>query len=267
MCLHGGMTSPLPLAVVRAGDAGSTVLVLHGGGGPGTVAPLVARLAERHRVIAPTIPGWNGTPRAERIATIDDVAAAFLDLLREEDLTGVAVVGSSIGGWIASAMAVDDADEGRIDRVVLIDALGALVPGEPIRDVSGLDPRGLAEHSWHDPERFLATLAAMPPEATHAMQRNQAALQALAGDPYMHDPRLLARLAAVRVPALGVWGASDGVVTPAYGRAMLAAFPVSRFEVVPEAGHLPHLEQPARTAAVLDPFLDRPASPALSSRA
>jgi pimeloyl-ACP methyl ester carboxylesterase len=261
------MTSTLPLSTVRAGDSGSTVLVLHGGGGPGTVAPLVARLAERHRVIAPTIPGWNGTPRSERIATIDDVAAAFLDLLREEDLEHVAVVGSSIGGWIASAMAVLDAAEGRIDRVVLIDAVGALVPGEPIRDVSGLDPRGLAEYSWHDPERFLATLSAMPPEALRAMQGNQVALQALAGDPYMHDPHLLPRLAAVRVPVLGVWGGSDRVVTPAYGRAMLAAFPDSRFEVVPEAGHLPHLEQPARTAAVLDPFLDRPASPALSSRA
>ena len=38
-------------------------------------------------------------------------------------------------------------------------------------------------------------------------------------------------------------------------RAMVAAFPHSRFEVVPEAGHLPHLEQPARTFAALDPFL------------
>ncbi|GAA4734676.1 alpha/beta hydrolase [Amnibacterium soli] len=249
------MTSSLTTA--RAGDTGSTALVLHGGGGPGTVAPLVARLAERHRVIAPTIPGWDGTPRDPRIATIDDVAAAFLGLLREEDLTAVAVVGSSIGGWVASAMAVLDADEGRLDRVVLIDAVGALVPDEPIREVAGLDPAALAAFSWHDPQRFLATLAALPAEARAGAQRNQAALQALAGDPYMHDPALLDRVGAVRVPVLGVWGASDRVVTPAYGRAMLAAFPDSRFEVVPEAGHLPHLEQPERTAAVLDPFLDR----------
>jgi pimeloyl-ACP methyl ester carboxylesterase len=54
---------------------------------------------------------------------------------------------------------------------------------------------------------------------------------------------------------LGIWGASDAVVAPAYGRAMLAEFPHSRFEVLPEAGHLPHLEQPARAFALLDPFL------------
>jgi pimeloyl-ACP methyl ester carboxylesterase len=83
----------------------------------------------------------------------------------------------------------------------------------------------------------------------------------------MHDPRLLARLADVRIPVLGIWGSSDRVVTPAYGRAMLAAFPESRFEVVPEAGHLPHLEQPARTLALLDGFLDQAARAAVQSGA
>lgn len=261
------MTVPTPLSTVRAGDTGTTVLVLHGGGGPGTVAPLVAHLADRHRVIAPTVPGWNGTPRSERIRTIEDVAAVLLDLLQEEDLEHVAVVGSSIGGWIASTMAVLDADRGRIDRLALLDAVGVDVPGEPIRDISGLDPRGLAAYSWHDPERFLRTLATMPDEALRAAQQNRIALQALAGEPYMHDPHLLPRLAGVRIPVLGIWGASDRVVTPAYGRAMLAAFPDSRFEVVPEAGHLPHLEQPERTAAVLDGFLDQRAPAALQSRA
>lgn len=250
----------------RAGTAGSTVLVLHGGGGPGTVAPLVAHLAERHRVIAPTIPGWDGTPSDGDLRTVDDVAAAFLGLLQDEGAESVAVVGSSIGGWIAAAMALLDADRGRIDRVALLDAVGVEVPGEPIRDVSGLDPRGLAAVSWHDPERFLATLASLRPGAAQVLQQNQAALRALAGDPYMHDPQLLPRLADVRVPVLGVWGASDRVVTPAYGRALLAAFPAGRFALVPEAGHLPHLEQPAAVFALLDPFLAQDGSAPLQSR-
>ncbi|RIX30644.1 alpha/beta fold hydrolase [Amnibacterium setariae] len=240
-------------------SSGFPVLVVHGGGGPATVAPLVAHLAARHRVLAPTIPGFDGTTRRDAIRSVDDVAAAFLDLLAEEGLERVAVVGSSVGGWVASAMAVQDAGRvgqvGRVGRVVLIDAVGVDVPDEPIRDVAGLDPRSLAPFSWHDPDRFLASLPAPTPESLQRFQGNQAALHALAGDPYMHDPGLLERLSTVRVPVLGIWGASDRVTTPAYGRAMTAAFPGSRFEAVAEAGHLPHLEQPERVLALLDAFL------------
>jgi pimeloyl-ACP methyl ester carboxylesterase len=69
----------------------------------------------------------------------------------------------------------------------------------------------------------------------------------LAGDPYMHDPDLLGRLDSVKVLTLVIWGASDRIVTPAYGRAMTDA--------IPGAGHLLHLEQPMATYAVLDTFL------------
>jgi pimeloyl-ACP methyl ester carboxylesterase len=261
------MTSRIPLQTSRAGDTGSTVLVLHGGGGPATVAPLVVHLSQQHRVIAPTLPGWNGTVRPEEVATIDDVALALLDLLRSEDLADLAVVGSSVGGWIASAMAVLDADRGRIDRVVLLDSVGVDIPGEPIRDVSGLAPRELATYSWHDPDRFVLDPTTLPASALQTMRANMAAMRVLAGDPYMHDPHLLRRLSEVRVPVLGIWGASDRVVTPRYGRAMLAAFPASRFEVVQEAGHLPHLEQPERTFALLDDFLAQPVPAGLQSRA
>ena len=48
---------------------GRPVLVLHGGGGPGTVAGLVAHLAKTHRVLAATLPGWNGTPRPGELSS------------------------------------------------------------------------------------------------------------------------------------------------------------------------------------------------------
>ena len=73
----------------------------------------------------------------------------------------------------------------------------------------------------------------------------------------MGDPGLLGRLGAVRVPTLMVWGASDRIVTPAYGQAVARAVPGARFVEIPEAGHLPQLEAPDATWAAIDPFLAR----------
>src|ERR1700744_6617068 len=41
-----------------------------------------------------------------------------------------------------------------------------------------------------------------------------------------------------------------------YGRAYAASFPDSRFESIPEAGHLPHLEQPEQVLAAIHRFAD-----------
>jgi pimeloyl-ACP methyl ester carboxylesterase len=51
-----------------------------------------------------------------------------------------------------------------------------------------------------------------------------------------------------------VWGESDRVFTPGYGAALAAAIPGARFELVAKAGHLPQLEQPEATLALLDGF-------------
>lgn len=229
---------------------GRPVLVLHGGGGPFTVAGLAAHLAGTARAIAPTHPGWDGTARPEWFTGIDDLALAYLHLIGDLGLKDVLVVGSSLGGWTAAEMAVRD-NAGVITGLVLIDAVGVRIPGEPITDFFALDARGLAEHSWHDPDRFYADPATVPAEQAARQQANVATMRVLAGDPYMHDPKLLRRLARVTVPTRLIWGESDRIVTPAYGAAYAAAFPDATFHTVPKAGHLPHIEQPEATYALL----------------
>ncbi|MFI6335997.1 alpha/beta fold hydrolase [Streptomyces sp. NPDC050535] len=245
----------LPLTLTESGPPGGRVaLVLHGGGGPDTVRGIAAHLAGRMRAVVPTHPGWNGTERPGRLAGIGDLAAAYLRWLRDEGHRDVLVVGSSIGGWTAAEMALRD-EEGLITGLVLVNSVGVAVPGEPIRDILGLGPREIAAYSFHDPAR-LPVGPAVTPERAAVQRADMATVRALAGDPYMHDPTLLDRLGRVRTPALVVWGESDRVVTPAYGRALAAALPGGRFVTVPEAGHLPHLEQPAATFAALDAYLD-----------
>ena len=241
---------------IRLSEAGSgaAALVLHGGGGPATVQPIATHLAESHRVLLPTHPGWNGSTRPARLTRIGDLATAYLDVLGELELADVLVVGSSLGGWIALEMALRDAGE-RVGRLVLIDSVGVEVPGQPIRDFFALDARGVAEYSYHDGDRFYVDPTTLPAEQLAARQGNMATMRVLAGEPYMHDPGLLGRLGEVSVPTLVLWGESDRIVTPGYGRALAAAIPGARFELLREAGHLPQIEQPEATFRAIDAFL------------
>lgn len=243
----------MDLTITEAGS-GRPALVLHGGGGPGTVAAVAAHLAATHHTITPTHPGWGGTERPGWLTGIDDLALAYGDLLADRDLRDVLVVGSSLGGWIGAEMAVRDA-AGRIGALVLIDATGIDVPGEPIVDFFALDARGVAEHSYYDADRFYVDPATVPPAQLAERGANLATMRVVAGEPYMHDPKLRRRLARVTVPTLAIWGDSDRIVTPAYGRAYADSFADGRFALVPRAGHLPHIERPEATFELLDAFV------------
>ncbi|MFE4856826.1 alpha/beta fold hydrolase [Streptomyces sp. NPDC056670] len=246
------MTSDLVLAV--SGPAtGRPVLVLHGGGGPATVAPIAEHFAASALALLPTHPGWNGTPRPDGLTRIADLAIGYLRVLRDRGLSDVLVVGSSLGGWIGAEMAAADT-EGLISGLALVDAVGIEVEEEPVRDFFALDARGVATYAYYDSERFYVAPEDLPAERRAAMAGNMAALRLFAGGPAMADPSLRARLAQVATPALVLWGEADRIVTPAYGSAYAAAFENARFATVPQAGHLPHLERPERTFALLDAF-------------
>lgn len=237
------------------------VLVLHGGGGPATVAPIAGHYASKHPVLAPTLPGWNGTSRPDAIDGIPTLARGYLDALLVLGLHETIVIGSSLGGWMALEMAAtavsDQRYAGVLSGIAVINGTGITVEGEPIADVSALDARGLAELAWFDPKRGYLDPATLTTEQQEGQAANQATIRAVAGDPYMHDPTLLARLAAISVPAAVLWGEADRVVTPAYGRALAAAIPGAEFAVIERAGHLPQLENAGALFGKLDPFVSK----------
>jgi pimeloyl-ACP methyl ester carboxylesterase len=206
-------------------------------------------------VLLPTHPGWDGTPRPEAVTDIPSLAAIYLQLLSDRGLRDVLVIGSSLGGWIAAEMAASDTEH-RIGRMVIIDGAGIDVPEHPIVDFFSLTPRQIAEHSWHDPERGFIDPDTVPPERVAVQRSNLQTMAVYTSENGMHDPVLQAKLSRIDIPVLVVWGASDRVFTPDYGRAYAAEFPDSRFELIAEAGHLPQLEQPAATFSVIDRWLD-----------
>lgn len=214
-------------------------LVLHGGGGVATVRGFADLLAERThaRVLVPTHPGFGGTPRSAELATTRDLAVAYVALLDELDLVDVTVIGNSFGGWVAAEIALCDSP--RVSGAVIVDGIGIEVDAHPMTGVAGVAPADLAKLSFHDPAK-----APRPPAGGGSgPSPDVAALIGYAG-PTMSDPTLIERLAGLEVPVQVVWGESDGIVSPAYGKAYADAMPLSTFTTLPRAGHLPQLEAP-----------------------
>jgi pimeloyl-ACP methyl ester carboxylesterase len=231
---------------------GRPILLLHGGAGPQSVAAFGERLAAAlpARVLVPVHPGFDGTPRPEALHDMAGLAAAYRDLLDRLELDDVTVVGNSIGGWIAAELALLGSP--RVRRLVLVDAVGIEVPGHPIVDFFSLGIDAVADYSYHEPDRFRIDPAALSDADRARLAGNRAALETYAGRG-MADPSLRARLAAVDVPTLVVWGESDRIADPEYGRALADAIPGAEYRVLRGAGHLPQIETPDALIDVIRP--------------
>jgi pimeloyl-ACP methyl ester carboxylesterase len=243
---------PVPVTYSDQGT-GRTYLMLHGGGGPQSVTGFAGQLAktESARVITPVHPGFAGTPRPDGLTTVAGLARLYAGLLDALDLTGVTVIGNSIGGWIAAEMAVLGSP--RITGLLLVDAVGIEVPGHPVADFFSLTLDQVAELSYHDPDRFRINPETMPAEQRAAMAGNRQALAVYAGTA-MAGPDLRDRLGRVSVPTSVIWGDSDRIADAEVGRAFAAAIPGARFRLLPATGHMPQLESPDLLLAAIAEF-------------
>ena len=230
---------------MEAHGSGRPLLLLHGGAGPQSVAGFAQLLAAdgNCRVLAPTHPGFGGTPRPEFMNSIATLASLYQMLLEDLDVEGATVIGNSVGGWIGAELALRGTP--RVERLVLIDAVGVEVAGHPVADVSGLSLPEIQALSFHDPAPFRVDPAAMPEAQRAIVTSNGEALAAYTKTPEMADPGLRQRLADIAIPTLVLWGESDRIVDVEYGRAYAGAIPGARFAVLPSTGHMPQLETPA----------------------
>src|SRR3712207_3737731 len=66
---------------------------------------------------------------------------------------------------------------------------------------------------------------------------------------------LVDRLPSLKIPTLFVWGARDWVFPEAQARDAVAHLPEGSLALIPECGHMPHVECPDRFLAALGEFL------------
>ncbi|MBM7061278.1 alpha/beta hydrolase [Pseudomonas sp. UL073] len=230
----------------------------------------VEQLKGRHRVIRLDLPGFGLTgPAADgdyRVARYTRLLGKLLDQLGVQH---VSVAGNSMGGLLAWHLAL--AEPQRVQRLVLVDAAG--YPLEPAKmpltlrvlTAPALQPlwrkvrsRQLAEYSVRavvgDPGQprpdIVERLYTLGLREGNRQARDDVAAQALSDfDDYP-------RIAELRVPTLIIWGGRDRLVPPEHALRFKRDIPGSRLAMFSDLGHVPQEEDPVRSVAVLQNYLD-----------
>ncbi|MBI1816489.1 MAG: alpha/beta hydrolase [Deltaproteobacteria bacterium] len=239
------------------GGRGEPLLVLHPEYAANLWPPYLDRLAMHFRVLAPDHLGFGDSERPDWLDGIDDLVLHYADLLDAMEIPRCAVLGSSLGGWIAAALAMTY--PARVTRLVLVGAAGLKVDGVPRYDVFLNQVEDTLRHLFHDESRAAQLLPTeYGPEVLVRGYREATTLARLAWNPYLYDPKLERRLARITAPTLVVWGEQDTFLPPAYGEAYARAIPGATLRTVAECGHLVAFEQTAAFIELTTEFLLRP---------
>lgn len=243
------------LEVLRRGT-GHPLLMLHGFAPIDPRAPFLDLLARHTEIIAPSHPGFGHSPLPADFDTVYDLVRLYLDILEDLPYPRITLLGFSFGGWIAAELAA--ACSHRLDKLILVDALGIKISDRETRDIGDIfntSPEEVRRMTWHDANRFAPDFDAMSDDELIAHARNRDAICLYGWNPYMHNPRLTRWLHRIKLPTLVLWGTGDRIVTPEYGRAYSRLIPGARFELIGRAGHHPQVEQPEEFAARVASFL------------
>ncbi len=221
-------------------------------------------LANTFRIITPDLPGFGDSPALANPTTeaMADAVAALLDDLQLTD--PVVLGGCSMGGYVALAFAGkypqrlrglllsdtkadadDDAAKAGRDKMI---AAADTLTGESV--IAALLPKQLSNTTRDNRPTVVDEVKRIG--AAQSVAGIVAAQKAMRDRP---DSRPV--LGQIRVPTLVVVGEHDPITPPAVAKAMAAAIPGSRLEVIPTAAHLPNLEASSEFNTVVRGWLER----------
>ena len=259
---------------------GPPLLLVHGGGdGAFDWAPILSALARKRRVLVVDRPGHGlADPFDYKGVDLLDHARTFLrDILDALDLPTVDIAANSIGGLLAAAFALDKPE--RVSRLVLVGAPVGVARDAPLllRLMSlPLLGQGLGRLLMRNPTRdgnrkFWGLVQVAHPERLEDVfldvdvahtRRNLNSILSLircvgrglrGGHLVLGD-----RWQTLKVSTLYLGGERDVFVRPKFERALQVIVdgnPNVRILRIPDAGHLPWLDEPERVVAEIERFL------------
>jgi len=237
------------------GGTGPALLFLHGGAGLQQDAPFLEALARRFTVVAPVHPGFGASSLPFWLDAIDDFAHLYLELIHRLGLTGITLLGHSIGGWTAAEIATKSTSA--IARLVLVAPVGIKVgPVDKldIPDIYAMSDDQVERLLYAEPDKWRRDRTKMTDADLLVLARNRQTLALITWEPYMHNPKLKHRLHAINVPTLMIRGAQDGLVSGEYAAAYTKLIPGATLTTIDGAGHAPQIEQTERFVQEVERF-------------
>ena len=225
--------------------AGPDVIYLHGAAGP-EIRAVARRLARRFRVWVPIVPGYEGTPTVpgtDSIPGVADLIAQFIDQLigKRCDL-----VGHSMGARIAAWLAIRH--PAKVEQLVMMAPAGLRPLDAPPLAFEGEE---FIRQMYAHPERRPAE-----PRSAESVAANRAAMRHYGvGKP--RDEELIARLGDIQALTLILGGSRDIRVPSQAVQLARARINRSQLLYIYDAAHAMEIDQPDRTAAVVEDFFTR----------
>ncbi len=259
------MSDTVALACSTAGT-GPALIFLHGLYGSGNNWRGIARpLEASHHVLLPDLRSHGGSPQHPDM-DYRRMAADVIALMDRHDCATARIVGHSMGGKVAMAMALCSPE--RVDRALVVDIAPVAYDhsaehGGIIAALQQLDTRAIRNRDEAD----AALAAAIPhPQVRQFLltnlQRSDAGwdwripLAILADQLPVIQGWPLADRPASTVPALFLHGGASDYVDAEGRRAIARQFPQAAIEAIAGVGHWVHAEAPKPFAARLQQFLD-----------
>ena len=254
----------------RSAGSGPAVLGIQGVGVAGDGwRPQVEALSRRYRVLTFDNRGVGATPRGAVPLSIERMAADAAAILDAEGIERCHVIGHSMGGLIALAVAL-----GAPARVLSLSLLCTFADGAgPTRPTARMIALGLPTRIGTRRMRRLAMQRMLFPD-DYLRQVDRAALAERLNELFGRDlgdaPPIVSeqlkvmgrydatpRLSTLAgVPTLVVSGRHDPIAPPAFGRAIAAGIPGARYVEYEDASHALPIQHADRINALLLAHLD-----------
>ena len=250
------------ISYAGAGQDGDVVLLVHGyGGDRNSWLFLQEPLAARYRVYALDLPGHGSSAKDVGDGTLGVLADAVTGVLDAVGAERAHLVGHSMGGAVALAVAARD--PGRIISLTLI------APSGFGPDINGGYLRGFADAQTRRElkpvvgqlfadERLVTRQLVDDLLAYKRLDGVDRALHALVGtlldgDAQRGDSAALVAAIGGAVPVTVVWGSADRIIPAAQAESVAGAVR----HLVDGAGHMPHMERPGEVQAAIEETIAR----------